>query len=214
MPAQARRRLLFGGAAALLAGLLTWLAWGMLAPHSDALPVPPGVHHGAPPRSVTAAKAIPARVPASLPVKIAIPSIGVSAPVAPVGLDRQHALEMPPLSAHNLAGWYENSVTPGQAGASVIAGHVDSTTGPSVFFDVRNLKPGDKILITEADGYQVTFKAQWVQEASKSAFPTQAVYGKVSYPALRLVTCGGPFDNATGHYLDNIIVYASAASGA
>lgn len=211
MAAQARRCVLFGTVAALLVGLLTWLAWGLVAPHQDALPLSPGVHHGEPPRSVTATEATPARVPASHPVRIVIPSIGVSAPVTPVGLDRHNALQMPPLSAHNLAGWYKNSVTPGQTGASVIAGHVDSTTGPSVFFGIRNLKPGDKIFITGADRHQVTFKAQWVQEASKSAFPTQAVYGKVPYPALRLVTCGGPFDNATGHYLDNVIVYASAA---
>jgi len=98
---------------------------------------------------------------------------------------------------------------PGQTGASVIAGHVDSTTGLSVFFYIRYLRPGDKIFIEEADRHTVTFRVQWVQEASKTEFPTQAVYGHVPYPALRLVTCGGPFDYATGHYLDNIIVYAS-----
>jgi LPXTG-site transpeptidase (sortase) family protein len=158
---------------------------------------------------VAATKAGPARVPASPPVRIIIPSVGVNAPVVPEGLDRHHALELPPLSAHNLAGWYDKSAMPGQRGASVIAGHVDSTTGTSVFFSIRYLKTGDRILIEEADHHTVTFRVQWVQEASKAAFPAQAVYGYVPYPALRLVTCGGPFDSATGHYLDNIIVYAS-----
>lgn len=208
MAAQARRLFLFGAIAALLSGMLTWLVWGLYAPHRYALPVPPTVHHSEPPRSVAETKGAPARVPASRPVKIIIPSVGVNAPVIPEGLDRHHALEMPPLSAHNLAGWYDKSYMPGQAGASVITGHVDSTTGLSVFFSIRYLKPGDDISIEEAGRHTVTFKVQWVQEASKTAFPTQAVYGHVPYPALRLVTCGGPFDYATGHYLDNIIVYA------
>jgi hypothetical protein len=209
MAAQARRLLLFGGVAVLLTGMLTWLVWGLYAPHRYALPVPPSVHHSEPPRSGTASKVVPARVPASPPARIIIPSIGVNAPVIPEGLDQHHALKMPPLSAHNLAGWYNRSVMPGQTGASVIAGHVDSTTGLSVFFYIRYLRPGDKIFIEEADRHTVTFRVQWVQEASKTEFPTQAVYGHVPYPALRLVTCGGPFDYATGHYLDNIIVYAS-----
>lgn len=210
MAARARRVFLFGAATALLAGMLTWLAWGLYAPHQDALPVPPTVHHSGPPRPA-AAKVAPAGVPASPPVRIIIPSIGVNAPVIPEGLDRHHALELPPLSAHNLAGWYDKSAMPGQPGASVIAGHVDSTTGLSVFFTLRYLKPGDKILVAEADRHTVTFNVQWVQEASKATFPAKAVYGDVPYPALRLVTCGGPFDNATGHYLDNIIVYAAQA---
>jgi hypothetical protein len=210
LAAQVRRLCLLGTAAALLAGLLTWLVWGLYAPHRYALAAPPAVHHSAPPRSLAAAaQAVPARLPASPPVRIIIPSIGVDAPVIPEGLDRQHALEMPPLSAHNLAGWYSGSALPGQTGPSVIAGHVDSTTGLSVFFHLRYLKPGAQITIEEAGHHTVRFTVQWVQEASKTTFPTQAVYGHVPYPALRVLTCGGPFDYATGHYLDNIIVYAS-----
>lgn len=40
------------------------------------------------------------------------------------------------------------------------------------------------------------------------AFPASGVYGNVSFPSLCLVTCGGPFDNSTRQYLDNIVVYA------
>lgn len=207
--AHARMLSLFGAITVLLAGMVTWLVWGLYAPHQPALPVPPSVQHSGPPPSV-ADKSVPARVPASPPVRLVIPSAGVNAPVIPEGLDEHHALEMPPLSAHNLAGWYERSAMPGQTGAAVIAGHVDSTTGTSVFFNIRYLKPGDKIIVVEANHDTVTFKVSWVQEASKTAFPTRAVYGYVPSPALRLVTCGGPFDYSTGHYQDNIIVYASA----
>jgi hypothetical protein len=34
------------------------------------------------------------------------------------------------------------------------------------------------------------------------------VYGPTTTPELRLITCGGPFDDATGHYLDNVVVFA------
>jgi LPXTG-site transpeptidase (sortase) family protein len=144
----------------------------------------------------------------SVPVRVVIPVIGVDAPVMQVGLNSDRTVQTPPLNDHDLAGWYKYSVTPGQAGASVIVGHVDSYTGPSVFFRLKDLRKGDMVKIGLADGHLALFAVDGVQVASKTAFPTRAVYGDTSYPALRLVTCGGPFDYSTGHYLDNIVVYA------
>ena len=114
----------------------------------------------------------------------------------------------PPFDAHNLAGWYKYSVTPGQTGSSLIVGHVDSATGPSIFFRLKELHKGDTVQVRRADGQLIIFAVDGVQVATKTAFPTQAVYRNTGYPSLRLVTCGGPFDYANGHYLDNIIVYA------
>jgi len=208
---RAGRLTVAAAAVLLLAGLAATLAWGLRAAGQPSAALPPSVRHSDPPRAVTLAAAGTAhRAAASPPARIVIPSIGVDAPVTPVGLDRNRALELPPLSEPNLAGWYDQSARPGQPGPSVIAGHVDSRTGPSVFFNVKNLEPGALITVRDAGRQAVTYRVQWIQEASKSAFPTKAVYGDVAYPALRLITCGGPFDAATGHYLDNIIVYAAA----
>lgn len=149
----------------------------------------------------------------SVPVRIRIPAIGVNAPVTQVGLNADGTVQVPPLSAHNLTGWYKYGVTPGQRGASVILGHVDSVTGLSVFFKLKDLRKGEKIYVTLADGQVATFVIDGLQKAAKTTFPTSAVYGKLKYPGLRLVTCGGDFDPATGHYLDNIIVYAHLAAG-
>lgn len=144
----------------------------------------------------------------SLPVKIQIPAIHVSAPISEVGRDPDGEVQVPPLGVHNLTGWYKYGPTPGEMGASVILGHVDSYHGLSVFYYLKDLVQGDQISVTLADGITANFVVDGLQKTTKTDFPTSQVYGKVPYPGLRLVTCGGAFDSSTGHYLDNIIVYA------
>jgi sortase (surface protein transpeptidase) len=144
----------------------------------------------------------------SAPVTIRIPGIGVNAPVMKVGRDADGTVQVPPLEEHNLTGWYRYGPSPGQRGAAVILGHVDSTTGISVFYYLKNLHAGNKVYVTLADGKVAAFTVDGLQRVAKDAFPTASVYGKAGYPSLRLITCGGPFDQATGHYVDNIIVYA------
>jgi sortase (surface protein transpeptidase) len=144
----------------------------------------------------------------STPVKIQIPSIGVSAPIEQVGLLTNGEVQTPPLTVHNLTGWYKYGPTPGEDGASVILGHVDDYKGLSVFYYLKDLAKGDQIGVTLSDGITANFVVDGLQKASKDNFPTQEVYGKIGYPGLRLITCGGVFDSATGHYDSNIIVYA------
>src|SRR5262249_2391693 len=147
----------------------------------------------------------------SSPMTIKIPAIGVNAPVTRLGLNSNGTVQVPPLSDHNLAGWYDRSVTPGAKGTSVILGHADDYAGASVFFNIKNLTKGETIDIVRADGGTAVFSVDGVQKAEKTNFPTSDVYGNVPYPALRLVTCGGPFDAKTGEYLDSIVVYAHLA---
>ena len=94
---------------------------------------------------------------------------------------------------------------------AVILGHVDSATGTSVFYYLKNLRAGDTVDVTLADGTVARFAVDGLQKVAKDAFPTASVYGKSGDPSLRLITCGGPFDQASGHYTDNIIVYAHLA---
>jgi len=149
----------------------------------------------------------------SVPVNVRIPGIGVSAPVMKVGKDADGSVQVPPLDNHNLTGWYQYGPTPGQKGDAVILGHVDSLTGISVFYYLKDLHAGNKVYVTLANGKVATFEVDGLQKVSKDAFPTATVYGKANYPSLRLITCGGAFDAATGHYLYNIIVYAHLVSG-
>ena len=185
---------------------LGYLRYGVTHEPDPSTIVPPGVSASTP--VLAKPSSTPVGLPASAPVRIIIPAIGVNAPVVGVG-DPGGVVGVPPLSDHNLAGWFAGSVTPGQNGPSLIDGHVDSVTGPSVFFSIKDLKPGDVIKVLRKDGSTVQFQVTWLQSVPKTIFPWKAVLGPTGYPALRLVTCGGPFDYLTGHYVNNIIVYAN-----
>ena len=145
--------------------------------------------------------------PVSRPVSLTIPLIGVSTQLITLGLTGSGALAVPSSTA--VAGWYTGSPRPGAIGSAIIVGHIDSLSGPGVFYRLAELRPGDKVYVTRADGTLVEFRVTSVQTYLKDRFPTQAVYGPTPDPELRLITCGGAFDYATGHYLSNIVVYAT-----
>jgi sortase (surface protein transpeptidase) len=130
-----------------------------------------------------------------------------------LGLNGDRTVEVPPLSRVGDAGWYKYSAEPGAVGPTVILGHVDSAQyGEGVFFRLGRLRAGDLAVISRGDGMIATYRVDQVTEVAKSRFPTDAVYGATSAPALRLVTCGGRFDSATGNYEDNIIAYGTLLS--
>ena len=142
------------------------------------------------------------------PVRIEIPAIGVRAPVIPLGLNPDRSLEVP--SDPNRTGWWTGGPRPGEPGPAVIAGHVDSTSGPAVFYRLGELRPGTAIAVVRGDGSRVRFRVQRSERYPKAHFPTKRVYGPTTGRALRLITCGGAFDHSTGHYVDNTVVYAAA----
>jgi len=149
-------------------------------------------------------------LPRSVPVSVEIPAIGVTSKLLHLGLNTDGTIQVPSLvTSAGEAAWYEYSATPGQIGASVIEGHVDSYQGPAVFYRLGALRPGDTIYVTLADGTTAIFRVTGVREYPKSNFPAKAIYGATDYAALRLITCGGVFDYATGHYLNSTVVFAS-----
>jgi hypothetical protein len=168
----------------------------------DAMPAPtaPIV---APPQSADA-------VAVASPVSLTIPLIGVQTNLIRLGLQASGALQVP--STTSVAGWYTGSPRPGSIGSAIIVGHIDSVKGPGVFYRLNELKSGDKVYVRRADGTMVLFKVTGVQTYPKNKFPTQTVYGPTPDAELRLITCGGTFDSTTGHYLSNIVVYATEAS--
>ncbi|SCL36680.1 Sortase family protein [Micromonospora nigra] len=148
-------------------------------------------------------------LPRADPVEVQVPRIGVRAPLVPVTADATGTLEVPPLHQPTVAGWYRPGASPGENGNAVIVGHVDSRAGPAVFFDLGRLRPGDRIRVSRADARVVTFVVDAVGSYPKDRFPTDLVYGPTNGSGLRLVTCGGRFDGATGDYSDNVVVFAT-----
>jgi LPXTG-site transpeptidase (sortase) family protein len=140
--------------------------------------------------------------------RVTIPVIGVDSTLEHLPLDPATGALVPP-TAWMSAGWYKDGTVPGDLGPAVIAGHVDSATGPAVFARIEQLVAGDEIHVTLSTGEVVDFVVDKKIAAPKDAFPTDLVYGPTPTAALRLITCDGVFDRSTGHYTDNLIVFAS-----
>ncbi|MEV6302827.1 class F sortase [Actinoplanes sp. NPDC051861] len=150
-------------------------------------------------------------LPRSEPVRLDIPAIKLKSGLSRLGINRDGTIEVPPLRAGAPAGWYRHSPTPGEPGAAILIGHVDSARdGPAVFFRLRELKAGDTIDVRRNDRSVARFVVTRVASYPKNDFPTEDVYGPTEHPALRLVTCGGSFDRRAGSYRSNVVVYAEA----
>lgn len=157
--------------------------------------------------------AAPAGLTRSAPTTIEIPRIGVDATIMSLGTNPDGTVQVPPLEQADQAGWYEPGASPGETGNAVIVGHVDSAKlGPAVFFDLGSLVPGDTITVRRADGQPATFRVDSVKSYPKTSFPTELVYGPNDRPGLRVVTCGGQFDETVRSYRDNVVVFATLAA--
>ena len=146
----------------------------------------------------------------SPPVSITIPVIGVRGNIIHLGLTKSGALQVP--GTTTVAGWYTGSPAPGAIGSSIIAGHIDSYLGPGIFYRLRLMQKGEKIYVRRTNGSVAVFRVTAKHMYLKARFPTADVYGPAPTAQLRLITCGGTFDRATGHYLSNVIVFATLIS--
>jgi hypothetical protein len=152
-------------------------------------------------------------LPRSLPLALALPSIGVQSDLVTLGLNPDHTVQVPPLGPVSQAGWYQRSPTPGQVGPAILLGHIDSARyGPGVFFKLGALKPGDPVEVTRTDHTVAVFRVDRVVSYPKSSFPSLEVYGNTPDAQLRLITCGGVFDPAARSYESNIVAFASLLS--
>ncbi|CAM5613580.1 Class F sortase OS=Streptomyces cyaneofuscatus OX=66883 GN=G3I52_06910 PE=4 SV=1 [Streptomyces cyaneofuscatus] len=208
-------RLLTGVAwAVLLLGLWLWgrdASGGMSAPTTGDVaavgrplgaPLPPAHEpvEGAAPRSVE------------------VPSVGIDAPVVRRGLDQDGAIDPPPYDLPQTAGWYGKGTEPGAEGAALLVGHADTETKPAVFYGLSAVRPGEKVKVVREDGSVAEFTVDDVQVVTRERFDAEKAYGpRVDGRAeLRLITCGGKYDQKSRSYTANVVVsaYLTGARGA
>ncbi|MFE7382849.1 class F sortase [Streptomyces zhihengii] len=212
-------RALLGPAVAALLGFL--LMYNSFGSSTDAKPsagpavsVPTSRAPADPAASGPAAesRATPLVEPLSLersePQRIKIPRIAVDAPFMGLSIGPSGMLDAPPPDDRNLVGWWQEGVTPGELGTSIVAGHVDTRTGPAVFLLLPTLKAGDTVDIVREDGSTATFVVDSVENFSKASFPNDRVYADTPDAQLRLITCGGEYDRKAKDYKENVVVFA------
>jgi hypothetical protein len=140
-----------------------------------------------------------------IPERLRIGAIGVDAPILPVGVTAG-ATEIP-ADVHEV-GWYRFGGRPGRSGSTLLVAHVSSgTQGPGVFFRLRDLVPGDDVLVEMRDGSSAVFRVIARRLYAKEALPDR-LFGRTGPAMLALVTCGGRYSESTGRYEDNVVVYA------
>lgn len=160
----------------------------------------------APPSGLESFRSVRSYEEVAVPVRLRIPAARIDTSLQRLGRAADATIEVP--SDFAVAGWFGDGPRPGQAGPAVILGHVDSHTGPGVFYELAGLARGAEVDVDRADGSTATFRVTGQQRVPKAGFPTDLVYAPTLEPSLRLVTCGGTFDRAAGSYRDNVIVYA------
>lgn len=148
--------------------------------------------------------------PVPVPVELNVPSLGVVAPVDPVGVEPDGSMTIPADGAR--VGWYRFGPAPGAEGSAVLAGHVDTRAGgPGALFALQDLAPGDELLVRRTDGTVAPFTVVGRETITKAALPTDVIFDRAGPPRLTVVTCGGPFIEQTRSYRDNVVITAVPA---
>ncbi|AQS69415.1 class F sortase [Streptomyces pactum] len=154
----------------------------------------------------------PAHAPldGAVPQRLDVPRLGIRAPVVARGLDAEGAIEPPPFDRPGSVGWYADGVTPGEAGTALMVGHVDTETRPAVFYEISTLEPGETIRVAREAAEAAEFTVDDVKVHTRDGFDARQAYGphRTGRAELRLITCGGTFDRATGSYTANVVVSA------
>ncbi|MFI1393363.1 class F sortase [Streptomyces sp. NPDC020681] len=211
-PQRPGRPLMWPAVAIVLGVILLWGSIDSSTPGTAATAPPLGVHEPAKaaPAEEEAEYEVeaPAEMSRSLPTRLTIPEIAVDAPFTGLTLGRSGELNAPPADDTNLVGWFTSGVTPGELGTAIVAGHVDTMTGPAVFAQLSVLQPGSRIDIAREDGSTATFRVDSVDSFSKADFPNERVYADTPDAQLRLITCGGDYDRKAKDYTENVVVFA------
>lgn len=148
---------------------------------------------------------IPQQLIYSKPVTLIIPRLNIRAPIEHVGVDAEGKMEVPSIDSH--VAWFSLGYKPGEKGNAVVAGHLDNTVGPSIFFNLSELLPGDEVFITNEMNIQKKFVVREVQDYDLNEVPLESIFGPSDKAGLNLITCSGLFNQETQLYSHRTVVY-------
>lgn len=175
------------------------------SPNTPAVPGPP------PAATTRTAPTHPALAPftmgAAAPLSITVPTANITSSLGQVALNPDGTIQVP--TDFGQAAWYRLGPTPGELGPAVIVGHVDSRTGPAVFYQLSSIRPGQMIDVTRTDKSVAHFRVDAIEVYRRDQFPTKTVYGPINYAGLRLITCGGTYNKNAKAYEANVVVFAT-----
>jgi sortase (surface protein transpeptidase) len=140
---------------------------------------------------------------------VSIPDLGVDGPVITAGVNTENELDVPP-DARTLV-WYRHGPSPGEPGSAVIAGHLNWQGVSGLFANLASTPVGAPVIVTYDDGSQRTFTVTTVELVPKPEVSVNGVFARDGERVLRLVTCGGEFDDSVHSYRSNVVVTAVPA---
>lgn len=143
----------------------------------------------------------------AVPVRVRVGSVGIRLPVVPKGVSPDGQMALPPKP--NRVGWYKFGAAPGDGGSTVLAGHVDTRrSGIGPLARLREVGPGDRVVVTLSDGRTVRYRTVRVRSIDKQSDALASVFDEDGPARLRIVTCGGEFEPKAGGYQDNVVLTA------
>lgn len=147
------------------------------------------------------------------PRVLSIPKLGISTMVEPVGQDATGRMATPEEVVN--VSWWMLGTKPGNLGAAVMAGHLDTPTGsPAVFFYLDGLALGDEVEVTDKDGQVHVFVVKRKEIYKDSEFPIEEVFLDPDGKSLNLITCTGDWDKEENSYQDRLVVFTELVGSA
>lgn len=144
------------------------------------------------------------------PKRIIISSLSLDGYVQNVGIDQNKAVAVP--NNIHIAGWFTESVRPGEKGLSIIDGHVDGQKSDGIFSGLASIKPGALVGIEYGNGSKKEFRVMRVEEVDEAkAASVLFSQSPKSTNQLNLITCSGNFNKGTKRYEKRVVVSTELA---
>ncbi len=184
---------LFVGLIFVLVGAIDILSrlplWSPDAPHASAAALP------RPSESVRAS---------FIPLRLVAPSIGVDAAVEQVGLNAAGNMAVP--SGYKTVAWYKNGAAPGEAGTTVIAGHLNNSLGlAGVFENLNQLQLGDTVQVV-GENAEARYVVREITVYGAHDAPVKDIFSTGGLSRLVLITCDGAWDKGARSYDKRLVV--------